>query len=820
MKRLNRYLTGALILFCLNFASAQNYVKVDSLGIMGLKSPEAFWVDFDSDKFYDLVVYGADTINGGTGIYLIKNNGDSTFSANFNSLPNYDIRLLRPLDFLRDHQMDLSFTGIRNSVDSLTSVFYINTDLSLTEEAVPLLDSLLTDYYFTDLDNDTDLDLLYLKDSVLHLIESTSTGLISSSSKLIDHKVGKLFTFDINSDGLLDWMISSPQDPDTLNRIYINKGDLAWRNTFIEPFGDSLLVESLSLGKFKDSLYPDFLVKAQDSDGNGGTYLLESKGDSLKISKQVFADSLINQSFLADFNSNGTTDIYLMGENGVNYFLDDASEPKDTMTWNSGNSYFTRFGDWNLDGHLDLFQLQNRGADSLQVMIYLNDLDSVNRGPFRPGILTAVQDGEQEILAWSTSSDDFTESNLISYDLTLNYENEPSLMSIPNVNDSSELLSVPYHGSVSYNRMVVYNRLNAGNYNFRTLGVDNAFNLLGQGLGNPTDHQFAVCEVSAMQESEVSICLKDTMSFGTAGVVRHWYSNLYGPIGTADIIDYVALGKDVLYGSVTREENCDEGQLKISIDVIAGEQIELEPLYVVCSGETLTLSVSSSLSEVSWTSRSQGLLSSTNVLSFEPSEDQIIDIRATNTLGCPVFFSTRVDFSLFEPGVRDSVLTVEFGDQIQLEAFGGTRYQWTPTLGLSNAEVASPMASPTVSTTYTVAISNSQGCIEFFEVNVEVIQKGSIANLFSPNGDGNNDELKVFLTGLPSSFEFQVFNRSGVLVYSTNNASEAVSRGWDGTHSGKSMPTGVYYWRVAGNYENGQQVLLNGEERGSFTLIR
>lgn len=818
MKRLNRYLIGALALFCLNFASAQNYVKMDSLGIRGLKNPEAFWVDFDSDKFFDIVVYGADTINGGTGIYLIRNNGDSTFSATYNSLTNYDIRLLKPLDFLRDHQVDLSFTGIRDSADSLTSVFYINPDLTLTEEPDPLLDSLVTDYYFTDLDNDTDLDLLYLKDSVLNLIESTSTGLVLTSRRLFNHKIGRVFTFDINSDGLLDWMINSPQDSDTLNRIYINEGELSWKRAFSEPFADSLLIESLSVGKWKQSAYPDFLVQARDSNGSQRILLMENTGDSLKISKQIFADSLINQSILADFNSNGSTDIFLRDNNGMNYFLDDAEELKDTVTLNSGNTHFTRFGDWNLDGHLDLFQLQGRGSDSLQILIYLNDLDSVNRGPSMPGILTAVQDGTREILAWSTTRDDFTESDLISYDLTLNYEKDTLLLSQPNANDSSKLLSVPYHGSVNYNRQVVYNSLSVGNYNFTTLGVDNAFNLWG--VGNPRERKFAVCELSAMQESEASICLGDTMSFGTAGVIRHWYSNVYGAIGTADIIDYVAVADDVLYGSVLREDDCSEGQLKIAIDVIVGEQVQLDPLYVVCSGETLTLSVSGSLSDVSWTSRSQGLLSSSNVLTFEPTEDQIIDIRATNTVGCPVFFSTRIDFSLFEPGVKDSVLSVEFGDEIQLEAFGGSRYQWTPTADFSNAEIANPVVRPTVSTLYTVAISNSQGCIDFFEVNVEVVQKGSVANLFSPNGDGSNDALKVFLTGEPSSFEFQIYNRSGVLVYSTNDANEAVGRGWDGTHSGKTMPTGVYYWRVSGNYENGQQVLLNGEGRGSFTLIR
>ncbi|MFC1927696.1 hypothetical protein ACFLW7_03875 [Chloroflexota bacterium] len=58
-------------------------------------------------------------------------------------------------------------------------------------------------------------------------------------------------------------------------------------------------------------------------------------------------------------------------------------------------------------------------------------------------------------------------------------------------------------------------------------------------------------------------------------------------------------------------------------------------------------------------------------------------------------------------------------------ASGGTplyTYSWTPTTGLNNAGFANPTASPTVSTTYTVTVTDSNGCTDSDDVTVTVIQ--------------------------------------------------------------------------------------------------
>ena len=60
------------------------------------------------------------------------------------------------------------------------------------------------------------------------------------------------------------------------------------------------------------------------------------------------------------------------------------------------------------------------------------------------------------------------------------------------------------------------------------------------------------------------------------------------------------------------------------------------------------------------------------------------------------------------------------GGQVQLRATGGRSYSWTPAEGLSNPNVANPVASPARTTTYTVEVRDVCGIPFYDDVTVEV----------------------------------------------------------------------------------------------------
>jgi gliding motility-associated-like protein len=63
--------------------------------------------------------------------------------------------------------------------------------------------------------------------------------------------------------------------------------------------------------------------------------------------------------------------------------------------------------------------------------------------------------------------------------------------------------------------------------------------------------------------------------------------------------------------------------------------------------------------------------------------------------------------------------------------------------------------------------------------------------VFTPNGDGTNDEFRVAYRSL-REFHCWVYNRWGKLVYEWTDP----AKGWDGTIYGKPAAEGAYYYVI------------------------
>ncbi|MDB5210863.1 MAG: hypothetical protein JWQ30_1690 [Sediminibacterium sp.] len=77
------------------------------------------------------------------------------------------------------------------------------------------------------------------------------------------------------------------------------------------------------------------------------------------------------------------------------------------------------------------------------------------------------------------------------------------------------------------------------------------------------------------------------------------------------------------------------------------------------------------------------------------------------------------------PGVTASVNAATFiceGSSAPLLASGGTVYQWSPSTGLSNSQIANPVASPADTTIYKVTVGNQYGCKDSAQTTVNVFQ--------------------------------------------------------------------------------------------------
>lgn len=141
------------------------------------------------------------------------------------------------------------------------------------------------------------------------------------------------------------------------------------------------------------------------------------------------------------------------------------------------------------------------------------------------------------------------------------------------------------------------------------------------------------------------------------------------------------------------------------------------------------------------------------------------------------------------------------GQWVQLNVFttngnGPVTYTWSPDEYINCLTCDDPEVRPETNVTYTVVGVDTVGCRGTAQV-VIVTDSLLIPNVFSPNGDGINDELKLNYYGY-GDYQILVFDRWGKKVFETKDTQVF----WDGrNNNGQDMPEGVYYLvvKVAGD---------------------
>ncbi len=151
-----------------------------------------------------------------------------------------------------------------------------------------------------------------------------------------------------------------------------------------------------------------------------------------------------------------------------------------------------------------------------------------------------------------------------------------------------------------------------------------------------------------------------------------------------------------------------------------------------------------------------------------------------------------------------------------------TDIRWQPLTGLSCANCKEPVAAPKQTTTYRLSVSNTGRCTVSDEMTVFVVCKEGnlyMPNLFSPNGDGNNDVFYPRGKGVYGVRSLKIFNRWGEIVYEKYNfqANDPNPNvGWNGKYKNKDAGQDVYVYIIEIVCENNTVILY----KGNVTLIR
>ncbi|MDQ3109002.1 MAG: gliding motility-associated C-terminal domain-containing protein, partial [Bacteroidota bacterium] len=340
--------------------------------------------------------------------------------------------------------------------------------------------------------------------------------------------------------------------------------------------------------------------------------------------------------------------------------------------------------------------------------------------------------------------------------------------------------------------------------------------VITDGCGTPADTTMVTVTVNpnpgvALQSSTNVLC--NGGSTGTATVIASGgttpYTYVWSPVG----------------GNAATASGLQAGTYTVTVTDSAGcpqtQTVTLtEPTPIVVSSTSTPENCNNANGTASVTS-SGGNPGYTYLWSNSTTNDSIVNVVAgtysvttTDANGCTSDDTVVVSNTGNASANAGPSVTITSGQATILTGSGGVTYSWSPPTDLSCTSCANPVASPTVTTIYTLTVTDINGCTGTDTMTVYVdIACGEVfvPNAFSPNNDTQNDTL--YVRGNCIGFmDFQVYNRWGEKVFFTANP----AKGWDGTWRGQECESAIFTYFLRATLMDGTLV----EKQGTITLVK
>lgn len=319
------------------------------------------------------------------------------------------------------------------------------------------------------------------------------------------------------------------------------------------------------------------------------------------------------------------------------------------------------------------------------------------------------------------------------------------------------------------------------------------------------------------------------------GEITHWdwnfgdgkHSILQNPNNT-----YVFSGTYSTSLTITDEFGCTSDTTLLNYLSIGGPSAD--PSWSLSPGESCSQNIifnmtnMSSVSEIIWTTGDgQTVYDSThfvhvypNNMTFNPT------VMIIDSLGCEIIYplpeinipDSEMD-ALFVSNTHEISLEGQFiFDDQSVSNHPIVSWQWDFGDGnvITNPTGASVTYTyPTVgSRVITLIITDINGCQDQYQITVNVIGDFDIPNVFTPNGNGKNDQFTL-MHDMFKSYEIIIVNRWGNVVEHKENHTGILL--WDGRNKGgEECVDGVYFYKLIGTLFDGNIL----EKSGFVTLIR
>ncbi len=330
--------------------------------------------------------------------------------------------------------------------------------------------------------------------------------------------------------------------------------------------------------------------------------------------------------------------------------------------------------------------------------------------------------------------------------------------------------------------------------------------------GNPCSSAGTIL-ISVITQPHITIAGSASVCLGTSELLTAVGGGNYSwSTGATTISISVSPTATTTYSVVAATGTCaDTGYFTVS--VIQPPVAQIACVDTLCSGQTGILSASGGNTYL-WSNGSTA-----SAITVSPSANTTYSVIVSNS-GCNDTANCSVVVKPSPTVNAGPDVTINSGESTTLSATGSgaSNYSWGS--GLDTAVI---VVSPSATTFYVVTLAGANGCpaqdtvivfVEQIDCSFSSPDEFFIPNAFSPNGDGENDSLKLYFKNISciTEFTFNVYNRWGENVFETNIPVTE----WDGSYKGKKEGTEVFIYYM-------KAVLLSGNEvvkRGNISLVR
>lgn len=271
---------------------------------------------------------------------------------------------------------------------------------------------------------------------------------------------------------------------------------------------------------------------------------------------------------------------------------------------------------------------------------------------------------------------------------------------------------------------------------------DITLNACGPAINATLDGSVDATDVCA--DATKKFQLKGVYASGFANPAVQWQSSLdtgktWRDIPSATAIDYTVSEQDsgvVLYRMVAAESsNIQSPQCRFASNVLYTRVHPVAPHLAPqnllgCLGKDLPLPQKNPFADTNFWTGPNGY-SSTLDKSIVPqisyADTGLYQRRQDFGFGCSSLDSFYVHVSPSTTITVAHVYSICEGKSVVLEASGDGSFLWQPSTGLSNAQIATPVASPRDSIEYKVTVTNSYGCKDSALVDVNVFRNPDVS---------------------------------------------------------------------------------------------